>query len=121
MQVHLIRVHGEPEGEDIRVPPPEFVIGRDTKCDLCLTQSTVSRTHCEILQQDADVLVKDLNSTNGTYVNDARVLDEAVVHDGELLQVGPLVFEIKITDGEDSEESSAECHEETDRLLVGAV
>ena len=99
MKIHLVVVKGRPEGMEIPVPMPEFLIGRDESCHLRPSSDLVSKLHCVILQKGDEVIVRDLRSTNGTFVNDTRVRGEVRVNDGGQLRVGPLVFGIKIKAG----------------------
>ena len=50
-----------------------LVIGRDEVCDLRSKSRSVSRKHCAIIQKNDRVFAKDLNSRNGTYVNNQRI------------------------------------------------
>lgn len=59
---------------DIVVTKPKFVIGKDPNCDgNILLNPAISREHCCILQYDNAFWVEDLNSANGTFVNQERV------------------------------------------------
>ncbi len=52
----------------------ETLIGRDSKeVDFCLEQSTIGRKHCKILKHKDEILISDLLSVNGTFVNDERI------------------------------------------------
>jgi FHA domain/zinc-ribbon domain len=62
-------------------------IGRHQDSDILLDDITVSRRHAEILKTSNSLLVRDLGSLNGTYVNQSRV-DEFVLKHGDELQVG---------------------------------
>ncbi len=72
---------------------PHTVLGRAEGADLVLADTGVSRRHAELLTSDAGTLVRDLGSTNGTWVNGVRV-HEQLLHDGDHLTVGAtqLVF-----------------------------
>ena len=71
-----------------RLPPGAIkTIGRATRADFIVDAALVSRLHCR-LEAERDVLhVIDLQSTNGTFVNDARV-DRAALKPGDRLRVG---------------------------------
>lgn len=62
----------------IDITTPEFMIGRsaDKDCDLVINVPYVSPRHCIIIIRDGHYVVRDLNSKNGTYVNDERVPQE---------------------------------------------
>ena len=61
------------------------LIGRGDDCDIKLVSDRVSRHHCEILYKDGHYELSDLGSTNGTYVDGARVT-------GTVLRSGYLLF-----------------------------
>jgi anti-anti-sigma factor len=96
-RVRLIIDVGRSQGQAIEVHGPRFVIGRDPRCQLRPNSPTISRTHTVIDQREGRVFVRDLGATNGTTLND-RVLhrEEAEVHDGDKLQIGPLSFTFSI-------------------------
>jgi transcriptional regulator with GAF, ATPase, and Fis domain len=70
------------------------VIGTDASADLRLSDPTVSRTHCEIVLADGRVVIRDLGSRNGTFVNGVSVVC-AHVTNGSVVRVGrtELAFE----------------------------
>ena len=96
MKVRMVVVKGRPEGMEIPLPMPQFLIGRDPQCNLRPSSESVSKLHCAIQQRKDGVFVRDLKSTNGTFVNNDRIHEEVKVKDGDLLKVGPLVLAIKI-------------------------
>jgi hypothetical protein len=63
------------------------VVGRDEYCDLILHNPQVSRRHCILQVTDRGVLVKDLESTNGTYANGIPVAD-GYINRGDRLSFG---------------------------------
>jgi pSer/pThr/pTyr-binding forkhead associated (FHA) protein len=68
-------------------------IGRAPRADFIVDAALVSRLHCR-LEAERDVLhVIDLQSTNGTFVNDARV-DRAALKPGDRLRVGRVELKI---------------------------
>jgi len=80
---------GPPE----RTPIPSFpfTLGRNESADLPIASSRVSREHAVILRDGGGYRVRDLGSTNGTYVNGRRI-DEAPLEDGDLLVVADVEF-----------------------------
>lgn len=62
-------------------------IGRSTGAEFIVDAALVSRLHCQLTATDSSLQVKDLDSTNGTFVNGARV-QVAELHDGDRLSVG---------------------------------
>jgi hypothetical protein len=64
-----------------------LLIGRSSACQLVLADDTVSRRHAELRIEDGRWLLRDLGSSNGTWVNGRRVI-EAEVRPGDLLHLG---------------------------------
>src|SRR5438034_11500449 len=96
MKIGLVVVKGRPEGMEIPLPVPQFLIGRDPRCNLRPSSESVSKLHCAVLHKKDGVFVRDLKSTNGTFINNDRIFGEIKVKDGDLLRIGPLVLAIKI-------------------------
>jgi pSer/pThr/pTyr-binding forkhead associated (FHA) protein len=97
---------------EIPLPAPQFLIGRDPRCNLRPSSEAVSKLHCAIVQRDNAVFVRDLKSTNGTFVNNDRIGGEVQVHEGDLLRVGPLVLAFKIEVGAAATDTPAPSNEE---------
>ena len=64
-----------------------LVIGRSSSCQIVLGDDTVSRRHAELRFEDGRWLLRDLGSTNGTYVN-GRWITEAEVRAGDVIHLG---------------------------------
>jgi pSer/pThr/pTyr-binding forkhead associated (FHA) protein len=96
MQVRLKVLQGSNEGKEVKIPTPQCVIGREEGCHLRPHSDAISRRHCMIVTTENEVIVRDLKSRNGTFVNDEPVTGEAVLLSGDILRVGPLAFELII-------------------------
>jgi pSer/pThr/pTyr-binding forkhead associated (FHA) protein len=72
---------------------------------LYIPLQVVSRRHCQLSQEDNSLKVRDLRSSNGTFLNGQKILDETEVKPGDRLQIGPLTFAIQI-DGQPDDVSS---------------
>ena len=70
------------------VGPLGLKIGRTPPADVVLLDSEVSRSHCFIAIRNGELMVSDLGSTNGTYVDGVRVDNVAVLPVGSVLQIG---------------------------------
>lgn len=68
-----------------------FLIGRDENLNLTIPSKRVSRQHATILETDDGYLVRDLDSTNGTFLNGAQI-EEALLSDGDVLVFADLEF-----------------------------
>lgn len=78
----------------VHVDAARFTVGRKPGASLCIPSPTVSRDHAEITIVDRGLLLHDLGSTNGTFVNGARIQQPCVVHHGDLLQFGQVIFRV---------------------------
>ncbi len=72
-------------------------IGRVDDNSFPIPEGSVSSHHCEVLLRGSDVVIHDLNSTNGTFVNGHQVTGEAVIKPGQILRLGQV--EIRLEDG----------------------
>jgi predicted component of type VI protein secretion system len=98
LQAKLKVVGGKHHGKTIAVPKGKFLIGREQDCQLRPNSELVSRHHCVIHIDDFTVRLRDLGSTNGTFVNGNRVRGEMTLKAGDRVRVGKLDFEILIPD-----------------------
>lgn len=99
MRVKLKLIRDSDKSRVFDVSVPQFVIGRGEGCQLRPNSDAVSRRHCAILLQDDKVVVRDMGSRNGTCVNDLPIgKKEETLVTGDKLQIGPLKFEVTITD-----------------------
>ncbi len=101
MQVKLRVLTGSQQGKEIAVNSEKFLVGRSDSCQLRPKSESVSRKHCIIVIRDNRVLVQDLKSRNGTYVNDNRLPTDRAksLEPGDKLQIGKLSFEVVIEHG----------------------
>ncbi len=94
MDLRLLVLQGKPEGKEIPIRVPTFLIGRSAECQLRPNSELISRQHCQFTIDGDVVRVRDMGSSNGTIVNGERLTEEATVNDGDLIQVGPLAFQV---------------------------
>ncbi len=108
----LVVIYGTDLGKKYDLSRSDFSIGRSSKCDIQIDQESVSRNHAVITNDGKRVLIRDLGSTNGTYVNDSPVA-EYEVHNGDYVKIGRTIF--KFLAGGNIESSY---HEEIYRLTT---
>jgi pSer/pThr/pTyr-binding forkhead associated (FHA) protein len=72
-------------------------IGRVDDNTFPIAESSVSSHHCEILLRGTEIIVRDLNSTNGTFINGNQVTGEAPLKPGQILRLGQI--EMRLEDG----------------------
>jgi EAL domain-containing protein (putative c-di-GMP-specific phosphodiesterase class I) len=85
------------DGEDSRsflLATFPFRVGRKSGLSLTLPRTTVSGLHAEFVESDKKLLIRDLASTNGTFVNGSRLTAEAELHDGDLVQFADVPFRL---------------------------
>ena len=70
----------------------EAVIGRGSTADIHVDQESISRSHAQVRVTDTHVLIRDLGSTNGTYVNDELLQGERALQNGDLIRTGRTIF-----------------------------
>jgi pSer/pThr/pTyr-binding forkhead associated (FHA) protein len=100
MHVTLVVVGGKNHGREVPIAKPQFLIGRGEGCQLRPGSDRVSRKHCLILVEEGRVLVRDLKSTNHTYVNKEEVTGDRELRNGDHLDVaGALEFEVQLSVG----------------------
>jgi EAL domain-containing protein (putative c-di-GMP-specific phosphodiesterase class I) len=71
-----------------------FLVGRRMDVSLCLPSQTVSSVHAELTRRDGSLTVRDLNSTNGTYVNGIQVSDTHALLENDVVQFSDMAFRI---------------------------
>ncbi len=108
----LVIIYGDDLGRRVPLGAEPCVIGRSSKCDVQLDQESVSRNHAHISRQRTNYVIRDLGSTNGTYVND-ELVDEVVLRDGDQIKVGRTIFKFIV-----SGNMEAQYHEEIYRLMT---
>ena len=96
MQVVLRVVGGKNDGREITIAVQRFIIGRGDTAHLRPASDLVSREHCEILVGDGKVVINDLTSRNGTFVNGKQLTETHMAKSGDSLRIGRLQFEVVI-------------------------
>jgi hypothetical protein len=86
---------GPDAGRKFPLYPGRTLLGRGVDCDVVLQDTLVSRHHAALEPRDDGWWVTDLDSTNGTLVNDESVY-ETKLASGDRLQVGDTVFKLKL-------------------------
>lgn len=87
----LQAITGEFTGQEISVER-DMLVGRHQDADILLQSADISRRHAALLLKGEQLWVQDLNSSNGTFINDTRVEQETALNDGDILQFASFVF-----------------------------
>jgi len=102
MNVSLILLKKDGSKKVFPVRNKATILGRRPDCDLCIPLQVISRRHCQISQETNLLKIRDLRSSNGTYVNGSKIENEMDAKPGDRIQVGPLTFTVQI-DGKPGE------------------
>jgi len=73
---------------------PHLDIGRGPASDLVLDDAFVSGRHASVDYDQQGLVLSDLGSTNGTYVNEKKIKDPTRLRRGDVVQIGSFVFEV---------------------------
>lgn len=96
VRFELIVRTGANEGQVIALAEGRTItLGRTKACDICVDELSVSRRHCTLQTREDGCEVVDLQSANGTFVNDGRVTS-ALLKPGDRLRLGSIVLEVGV-------------------------
>jgi two-component system, cell cycle response regulator len=109
----LVQIHGPDLGKKYVLDVDEFTIGREDQNNIVVDLDNVSRRHAMVLHSRGTYALKDLNSTNGTYLNDQEVSGTSPLRSGDLVKIGGAIF--KYLSGGDIESLY---HEEIYQLTI---
>jgi hypothetical protein len=100
MKVKLIIVSPEvhPNEYDVTLPSK---IGRGHEARLKLVHPLVSRVHCELFADGEQVMIRDLDSLNGTFVDQQRIDEDTAISSGATVMIGTVMF--RVAYGKDAE------------------
>lgn len=99
----LVVIQGTGTGHQFPIGDREVVIGRSTTADLTLEGANVSRKHASVKRNGARVLIQDMGSSNGTFVNDARITGATSLSPGDLVRIGSYVLRFEADPSSDLE------------------
>ena len=96
MDVKLVMFSPDGERKDIPLTKPVTAVGRGDVCGVRIPVRSVSRRHCELAIEGDELIVRDLGSSNGTFVNGERISEDIELDAGDRLTVGPVTFTVQI-------------------------
>ncbi len=82
----------DPTGREHPLPGETITIGRTIENDIVITSKRVSREHARVRREGWRVMLEDLGSTNGTFLNDERVLTPTMLRDEDRITIGDVTF-----------------------------
>lgn len=98
VRAELKVIGGKQHGSLIPLQTKKFLVGREQDCQLRPSSESVSRHHCVFTLDDFSVRLRDLGSTNGTFVNGQRVQGQVVLQPNDRILIGKLEFEVVLRD-----------------------
>ncbi len=104
MNPRLAAIAGKLKGAVFPIEQDAVVIGRETAANLCIADASVSRRHSSIEKEDQEFFISDLDSLNGTFVNDVPVRRRPLQH-GDRVRIGDSQFLFLLHDGDVSSQS----------------
>lgn len=95
MKVHFVVLEPESKRGTYHVPLP-ILVGRGNEAKFRIQQDRISRKHCEVIDRDGDVYVRDLGSTNGTFLDGEQIEvgKDMPVPPGSVLKIGTIEIRI---------------------------
>jgi len=99
-QATLIVKHGPQIGIQFPLAGDSFVLGREETCDIVIQDAEVSRRHTQLAWEGNTFIVRDLGSTNGTFVNGSQITGTTAIRPGDTVGLGQtsLILEVRATD-----------------------
>jgi len=88
----LVVISGKPLGKSFFITKESIVLGRDLAADISIGETSISRRHTEFRMTPDGIVVSDMGSTNGTFVNDQKVEGAKQLADGDLIRCGSTIL-----------------------------
>ena len=105
MNPRLTAISGRLKGSVFTIEDLPVVLGRDTTATLCIADASVSRRHSQIEKENEEFVILDLESLNGTFINDVPVKRRQLQH-GDRVRIGDSQFLFLTHDGDIQSQSS---------------
>lgn len=95
MNASFVLIQPDQPPREIAINRPQTIIGRQTDCQIRIPLDAISRQHCSVSTEGGKLTLRDLGSSNGTYVNRRRV-NQSELSAGDVVAVGPCVFVVRV-------------------------
>jgi len=121
MDFQLLIVRGRGASTTIKLADGVTTVGRQDDCQLRIKSSQVSRRHCELFEKKGLLLVKDLGSSNGTFVNGKKIQEQRVLEPGDELTIGQILLKVAKVGQEPPKKAAASAVKPGDTAVVEAI
>lgn len=119
MHPRLAAIAGKLQGTVYNITDSPMIIGRESAAGICIPDPSVSRRHSAIEREGEDLLIADLDSLNGTFVNDVPVRRRQLEH-GDRIRIGDSQFLFLLHEGDVASKSS-EVEFEERKIVSGST
>src|SRR5256885_10091755 len=119
MPPRLASISGKLKGAIFAINEDTMLIGRETTANLCIADASVSRRHSKIEKQDEGFVITDLESLNGTFINDVPVKSRLLEH-GDRVRIGDSQF-LFLTHEGDATSKSSEVKLDEAHVMSGSI
>jgi pSer/pThr/pTyr-binding forkhead associated (FHA) protein len=113
--VQIVVVDGPNAGREFELSG-STVVGRDQSAGLVIDDAEASRRHASLSVEGTTVTVEDLGSTNGTFVNGARISAPKELTGGDKLRIGTTVFELRVPQAEEPPAAEPDVSDQATRM-----
>lgn len=97
---YLTAINGTAQGTRYELDKPLIILGRHPECDVILDAGAVSRQHARIVRRGDELLLEDLKSRNGTFLNGRPIAGSTGLSDGDMLRICDLEFSFHTQDAQ---------------------
>lgn len=97
----LVQYNGAGTGKRYLLEKEELHLGRAVTSDIVIADTSVSRTHAHIYNQDTGVFIEDAGSANGTYINEQKISERYKLADQDLIRLGTMLLKFFSADNVD--------------------
>ena len=96
MDTTLVIFNKNGERKDIHLNGDNTIIGRRPDCNIRVLKSAVSRQHCKLICENGHIVVTDMGSSNGTYVNHKKIQKPTQIAPGDVVSVADVDFTLMV-------------------------
>ena len=96
--ITLVRPGTDEDNTETTYTISEVTIGREEGNTISLQDDTVSTIHSRFIYKNRHWWIEDLSSTNGTFLNDERIVSPTILMSGDEVRIGKQIMEVKILD-----------------------